>query len=180
MHALRTYDYAVVRVVPRVERGEFVNAGIILSCDVERILLANIELDEKALLAIDAHVDLGLVRSVLQTIPAICAGGEGAGEIGKLSARERFHWLVAPKHDRANLAGAHGPVRRTGRGTGSSDADDGQARDGPLVTARMQRRCGIGGIAGHMARLPISCPEIPYSAHSRTRHRRTHRTSPAR
>ena len=97
MHALRTYDYAVVRVVPRVERGEFVNAGIILSCDVERILLASIELDEKALLAIDSRVDLDLVRSVLQSIPAICAGGEAAGDIGKLSARARFHWLVAPR-----------------------------------------------------------------------------------
>ena len=97
MHALRTYDYAVVRVVPRVERGEFVNAGIILSCDVERILLASIELDEKALLAIDPHADLDLVRSALQSIPAICAGGEAAGDIGKLSARERFHWLVAPR-----------------------------------------------------------------------------------
>ena len=97
MHALRTYDYAVVRVVPRVERGEFVNAGIILSCDVERILLASIELDEKALLALDPRVDLDLVRSVLQSIPAICAGGEAAGDIGKLSARERFHWLVAPR-----------------------------------------------------------------------------------
>ena len=97
MHALRTYDYAVVRVVPRVERGEFVNAGIILSCDVERILLSSIELDEKALLAVDSGVDLDLIRSTLQTIPAICAGGEGAGDIGKLSARERFHWLVAPR-----------------------------------------------------------------------------------
>jgi len=97
MRALRTYDYAVVRVVPRVERGEFVNAGIILSCDVERILQASIELDENALLAIDAHVDLDLVRSALATIPAICAGGEAAGEIGKMSARERFHWLVAPR-----------------------------------------------------------------------------------
>ena len=97
MHALRTYDYAVIRVVPRVERGEFVNAGIILSCDVERILLSSIELDEKALLAIDSHVDLDLVRSVLQTIPAICAGGDAAGDIGRLSARERFHWLVAPR-----------------------------------------------------------------------------------
>ena len=48
MHALRTYDYAVVRVVPRVERGEFVNAGIILSCDVERVLEARIEFDECA------------------------------------------------------------------------------------------------------------------------------------
>ena len=97
MHALRTYDYAVIRVVPRVERGEFVNAGIILSCDVERILLASIELDEKALLAIDSRVDLDLVGSALRSIPAICAGGEAAGDIGKLSARERFHWLVAPR-----------------------------------------------------------------------------------
>ena len=97
MPALRTYDYAVIRVVPRVERGEFVNAGIILSCDVERILLAGIELDEKALLAIDARLDLDLVKSVLQSIPAICAGGEAAGDIGRLSARERFHWLVAPR-----------------------------------------------------------------------------------
>jgi hypothetical protein len=97
MRALRTYDYAVVRVVPRVERGEFVNAGIILSCDVERILLASIELDEKALLALDSRVDMDLVRSVLKTIPAICAGGEAAGDLGRMSARERFHWLVAPR-----------------------------------------------------------------------------------
>jgi hypothetical protein len=97
MRALRTYDYAIVRVVPRVERGEFVNVGIILSCDLERILQANIELDESALLAIDARVDLDLVRSALAVIPMICAGGEGAGDIGKMSARERFHWLVAPR-----------------------------------------------------------------------------------
>jgi DUF3037 family protein len=94
---LSTYDYAIVRVVPRVERGEFVNAGIILSCDVERILRARIELDEMVLLALDAGVDLELVRSTLATIPAVCAGGTEAGAIGKLSARERFHWLVAPK-----------------------------------------------------------------------------------
>jgi hypothetical protein len=97
VHDLCTYDYAIVRVVPRVERGEFVNAGIILSCDVERILRACIELDEAALLALDAGVDLELVRSTLATIPAICAGGADAGAIGKLSARERFHWLVSPK-----------------------------------------------------------------------------------
>ncbi|HME37935.1 MAG TPA: DUF3037 domain-containing protein [Steroidobacteraceae bacterium] len=97
MHALRTYDYAIVRIVPRVERGEFVNAGIILSCDIERILRARIELDEAALLALDAGVDLELVRSSLATIPAVCAGGADAGAIGKLSARERFHWLVSPK-----------------------------------------------------------------------------------
>lgn len=97
MPALRTYDYAVVRVVPRVERGEFVNAGIILSCDIERILLAGIELNQKALLALDAAVDLDLVRDALASIPAVCAGGAAAGDIGKMSPRERFHWLVAPR-----------------------------------------------------------------------------------
>jgi Protein of unknown function (DUF3037) len=94
---LRTYDYAIVRVVPRVERGEFVNAGIIMSCDVERILKARIELDEDALLALDAGVDLEAVREALATIPLICAGGTRAGPIGNLSARERFHWLVSPR-----------------------------------------------------------------------------------
>jgi Protein of unknown function (DUF3037) len=94
---LRTYDYAVVRVVPRVERAEFVNAGIIVSCDVERILRAEIELDENALLALDANVDLDLVRRSLASIPTICAGGAAAGEIGKMTSRERFHWLVAPR-----------------------------------------------------------------------------------
>jgi hypothetical protein len=97
VRVLRTYDYAIVRVVPRVERGEFVNAGIIVSCDVERILMARIELDENALLALDAGVDLEVVRDALATIPLICAGGTSAGPIGNLSERERFHWLVSPK-----------------------------------------------------------------------------------
>src|ERR1700690_4409696 len=58
VHALRTYDHAVIRVGPRLDRGEFVNAGIILSCDIEPILLASIGLGEKELLPIDSHVDL--------------------------------------------------------------------------------------------------------------------------
>jgi hypothetical protein len=94
---LRTYDYAVVRVVPRVERAEFVNAGIIISCDVERILEARVELDEAAVLALDARVDLELVKRTLASIPTICAGGPAAGELGRMAARERFHWLVAPR-----------------------------------------------------------------------------------
>src|SRR5258708_33949903 len=93
MRALRTYDYAVVRVVPRVERGEFVNAGIILSCDVERILLASMELDEKALLALDSRVDMDLVRSVLKSIPAICAGGEAAARACRQSGARALQLL---------------------------------------------------------------------------------------
>jgi hypothetical protein len=96
-----------VRVVPRVERGEFVNAGIILSCDVERFLEACIALDERALLALDPAVDLDLVRRTLAAIPAICAGGTDAGAIGRLSPRERFHWLVAAKSTMVQTSPVH-------------------------------------------------------------------------
>jgi hypothetical protein len=92
-----TYDYAVIRVVPRVERAEFVNAGVIVSCQDASLLEARIELDESRLLALDPGVDLAAVRRHLATIPAICAGGEAAGPIGRLSRRERFDWLTAPR-----------------------------------------------------------------------------------
>ena len=97
MHTPSSYDYAIVRVVPRVEREEFINAGVILSCPAQDFLAARIELDERRLLALDAKVDLEAVRANLASIPLVCAGGPAAGPIGKLSARERFHWLVAPR-----------------------------------------------------------------------------------
>jgi hypothetical protein len=92
-----SYDYAIVRVVPRVEREEFINAGVILSSPALDFLGARIELDEQRLLALDATVDLEAVRENLASIPLVCAGGPAAGPIGKLSPRERFHWLVAPR-----------------------------------------------------------------------------------
>jgi hypothetical protein len=92
-----TYDYAIVRVVPRVERGEQINAGIILSCPDADFLDARIELDEARLLAIDPHVDLDTMRANLATIPAICRGGAAAGPIGELPPRGRFRWLVSPR-----------------------------------------------------------------------------------
>ena len=92
-----SYDYAIVRVVPRVEREEFINAGVILSCQAQDYLGARIELDERRLLALDANVDLETVRANLASIPIVCAGGPAAGPIGKLAPRERFHWLVAPR-----------------------------------------------------------------------------------
>lgn len=95
MPALETYDYAVVRVVPRVEREEFINVGVILSCPAARFLQARIELDEARLLALDPHVDLELVRRHLASFPAICAGVAAAGPIGELPQRARFHWLTA-------------------------------------------------------------------------------------
>jgi hypothetical protein len=102
-----TYDYAIVRVVPRVERGEFVNAGVILSCAASRHLQARIELDESALLALAPELDLAPIRAALAAIPVVCAGGETAGPIGRLSVRECFHWLVAPRSTSVQTSPVH-------------------------------------------------------------------------
>lgn len=97
MRDLVTYDYAIIRVVPKVERAEFVNVGVIVSCPGRDLLLARIEVDEPRLMSLDPTLDVESVRTHLAAIPAICAGGERAGPIGRLSQRERFHWLVAPR-----------------------------------------------------------------------------------
>jgi hypothetical protein len=96
---MHTYDYAIVRVVPRVERGEFVNVGVIVSCDATDSLEARIELDPARVLALDPGADIDAIRTALAAIHAVCGGraGAGAGSLAGLSARERFHWLVAPR-----------------------------------------------------------------------------------
>ena len=107
MRDLCSYDYAVVRVVPRVEREEFVNVGVIVSCPEKNFLDARIDLDESRLLALDGNVDLESVRANLAGIPLICAGGEDAGPIGRLAQRERFHWLVAPRSTMIQTSAVH-------------------------------------------------------------------------
>ena len=91
------YDYAVIRVVPKVDREEFINVGVILSCPDLSFLEASIKLNEARLLSLDASVDLETVRTYLAKIPIICRGGADAGPIGQLTQRERFYWLVAPR-----------------------------------------------------------------------------------
>jgi hypothetical protein len=95
--ALSSFDYAIIRVVPRVERGEFLNAGVILYCRTLGQLVARVELDRARLQALSPGVDLDMVTSHLACIPRICAGDKGAGPIARLSQSERFHWLTAPK-----------------------------------------------------------------------------------
>jgi hypothetical protein len=92
-----TYDYAVIRVVPRVERGEQVNVGVILSCADVDFLEAAIEMDDAAVLALDPGADLETIRANLATIPLVCRGGAEAGPIGELPPRGRFRWLVSPR-----------------------------------------------------------------------------------
>jgi len=97
VRAEHTYDYAIIRVVPRVERGEQVNVGVILSCADLDFLDARIELDAAAVLALDPAADIETLRANLAIIPAVCRGGSEAGPIGELPQRGRFRWLVSPK-----------------------------------------------------------------------------------
>lgn len=97
MPAEMTYDYVIVRVVPRVERGERINAGVILSCVDAEFLEARIELDTGRLLALDPDADLDVVRAGLDSILCVCAGGAAAGPIGELPPRDRFRWLASPR-----------------------------------------------------------------------------------
>ncbi len=90
------FQYAIVRVVPRVERGECLNAGVVLLCRPFRFLAARTSLDEARLAALDPGCDAAEVRAHLDAIERIAAGADDSGPIGRLSAPERFHWLVAP------------------------------------------------------------------------------------
>jgi hypothetical protein len=105
--AEQTYDYAIIRVVPRVERGEMINVGVVLSCPHLDFLEAGIELDEARLRALDDTLDLDAVRAHLATIPIVCRGGPDAGPIGELPQRSRFHWLVSPRSTVVQMSPVH-------------------------------------------------------------------------
>lgn len=92
-----SFDYAILRVVPRVERQEFINAGIVVFCLEKRYLAARIRLDETRLKALWPETDVELVKHHLEAVPRICAGDVDGGPIAKLSQRERFHWLTSAR-----------------------------------------------------------------------------------
>jgi len=102
-----SFDYAVVRIVPRVDRDEFVNAGVIVFSPQRRLLDARIHIDVNRLRALWPSIDLALVKRHLEAIPRICAGDQEAGPIAKLSLNERFHWLTSPRSTMIQIS----PVR---------------------------------------------------------------------
>ncbi len=91
------YSYAVVRVVPRVERGECVNVGVVLFARERGYLQARIELDPARILALAPEADLSLIERHLGIIAAVCAGASDGGPLAALPPSERFHWLTAPR-----------------------------------------------------------------------------------
>jgi hypothetical protein len=101
------YDYAIVRLVPRVERGETINVGVIVSCPERSFLAARIELDVARIQALHPGFDVETARAHLDAIPRICGGGPDAGPLGALPARARFHWLVAPRSTVIQVSPVH-------------------------------------------------------------------------
>ena len=97
MSERHSFNYAIVRVVPLAEREEFINVGVIVCCQTPEFLDAEFALDLPRLNAFAPRLDLDEIKGHLDSIKQICSGGEDAGPIGKLSRRERFDWLVAPR-----------------------------------------------------------------------------------
>ncbi len=97
MHATSLYDYAIIRIVPWVERGECLNVGVILFCPTRRFLGALLYLDQQRLSMLAPHLDFPAVQEQLEHLVQICYGKAESGPIGQLSQSERFHWLVSPR-----------------------------------------------------------------------------------
>ena len=102
-----SYSYAVIRVVPRVEREEFVNAGVVLHCPAKSYLGAHVALDADRLLQLYPQIDLGAVQRHLDLFAPLCAGDAAAGPLAKLSLSERFHWVVAPRSTIVQISPVH-------------------------------------------------------------------------
>jgi hypothetical protein len=97
MPAPSSYDYAIIRIVPYLERGECINVGVILFCRTRRFLGLLFSLDTNRLLALAPAIDVEDVQHQLAIMQRIAKGGKEAGPIGELSPSERFHWLVSPR-----------------------------------------------------------------------------------
>lgn len=107
MPAMLSFDYAIIRIVPRVDREEFINAGVILFCRERAFLAAHVHLDAARVKALFADTDLALLEEHLGAIPRICAGETDSGPIGRLAPHERFHWLVAPRSTVIQMSPVH-------------------------------------------------------------------------
>lgn len=103
-----SYDYAVIRVVPLVERGECINVGVILFCRQRAFLGVLTHLDEARLLALAPDIDLDVVRAQLDLISQISAGNREVGSLAHMSLSERFHWLVSPRSTIIQVSPVHG------------------------------------------------------------------------
>ena len=113
MPAHQSFDYATLRIVPCQERAEFINAGVVMHCPEGSFLECRVHLDTKRARALWPELDLDLVRRHLDAFPKIGAGEPSAGPIARLSRRERFHWIVAPRSTIIQVSAVHSGMCRS-------------------------------------------------------------------
>ena len=107
MHNKDLFEYTVIRVVPRVEREEFINVGVILFCKAQRFLEAKYLLDKKRLLSFSSALDLDVVKENLNALDQICTGAKEGGAIAKLDLASRFRWLTSTRSTVIQLSKVH-------------------------------------------------------------------------
>ncbi len=101
------FEYAVIRVVPKVEREEFLNVGVLLLCSKQKFLQARIQLNEQRLQALCPDIDRMLLQEYISSFEKICAGAPGSGPIGQLPLAERFRWLTAARSTMLQTSHVH-------------------------------------------------------------------------
>jgi hypothetical protein len=105
--ANNSFDYAVLRVVPSAERGEFMNVGVVMHCPALTFLGCRVHLDQERFGALWPDHDLSVIRQHVEAFARICAAEPKAGPIAKLSRRERFHWMVSPRSTVIQVSPVH-------------------------------------------------------------------------
>ena len=110
MPAPPSFDYAAIRIVPRVEREEFLNAGVVLFCPERKFLGVRTILDEERLRAVWPSIDLDEIRRHVEAFVRVAEGAPDGGPIARLSKRERFHWLVATRSTIIQVSAVHSGI----------------------------------------------------------------------
>jgi len=107
MQENQLFEYAIIRVVPKVEREEFINVGVVLFCAGQKFLKMKYNLDEERLIAIDPTLDIEEIKSYLNAFEQICLGKPEGGSIGALPIAERFRWLTAIRSTMVQTSKVH-------------------------------------------------------------------------
>lgn len=108
MQGKHLYEYAVIRVVPRVEREEFVNVGVVMCSKKDKFLESRIHLDEGKILALDPEVDLALLSDYLDSFTKICEGTKSLSPIAEMDPASRFRWLTSQRSSMIQTSRPHG------------------------------------------------------------------------
>lgn len=107
MSARQLYEYAIIRIVPRVERGERINAGVILYCASQKYLGMRYEINEHKIKALNMEADIEEIKNALEGFEKVCCGKDDSGPIGSLNAAERFRWLTAKRSTLIQVSEVH-------------------------------------------------------------------------